>query len=104
MPILFTNCEKEINNYLEKEKNEGDINELKEKIILILEGLKNLDSYCEELENINKDNELINNCAKNKKGHLFIMQKSFNKLILTKDENIRKKLFEIYEEIAKQFE
>ena len=104
MPILFANCEKEINNYLEKEKNEGDINELKEKLILILEGLKDLDSYCAELENINKENELIIDCTKNKKGHLFIMQKSFNKLILTKDENIRKKLFEIYEEISKQFE
>ena len=104
MPILFANCEKEINNYLEKEKNEGDISELKEKIILILEGLKNLDSYCADLENINKENELAINCTKNKKGHLFIMQKSFNKLILTKDENVRKKLFEIYEEISKQFE
>ena len=42
------------------------------------------------------------NCAKNKKGHLFILQKYFNKLILTKDEEVKKKLFEIYEEIARQ--
>ena len=30
------------------------------------------------------------------------MQKYLNKLIFTKDEKIKKKLYEIYEEIAKQ--
>ena len=104
LPILFTNCEKEINNFIEKEKNGNDINESKEKLIIILIGLKNLDSYCFELDEIKKDNELMNISSKNKKGHLFIMQKFLNKLILTKDDIVKQKLFEIYEEISKQFE
>ena len=104
LPILFNNCEKEINNFIEKEKNGNDINELKEKLIIILDGLKNLDSYCADLDIINKDNELMNICSNNKKGHLFIIQKYLNKLILAKDEVIRKKLFEINEVISKQFE
>ena len=104
LPILFTNCEKEINNFIEKEKNGSDINESKEKLIIILVGLKNLDSYCTELDGIKKDNELMNICTTNKKGHLFIMRKFFNKLILTKDDIVKQKLFEIYEEISKQFE
>ena len=104
LPILFNNCEKEINNFIEKEKNGNDINELKEKLIIILDGLKNLDSYCADLDIINKDNELMNICSNNKKGHLFIIQKYLNKLILAKDEVIRKKLFEINEIISKQFE
>ena len=104
LPILFTNCQKEIDDFILAEKNGDENDELKERIITILEGLKNLDSFCEEFDGINKDNEIMINCAKNKKGHLFIMQKYFNKLIFTKDEKIKKKLFEIYEEIAKQFE
>ena len=104
LPILFSNCEKEIDNFIEKEKTGNDINESKEKLIIILDGLKNLDSYCTELDEINKDNILMNNCIKNKKGHLFIMQKYFNKLILSKDDTIKKKLFEVYEEMSKLFE
>ena len=104
LPILFNNCQKEINNYIECEKNGNENNELKEKLMIILDGLKNLDSFCAELDCINKENEIIVNCVKNKKGHLFILQKFFNKLIFTKDEGVKKKLFEIYEEITKQFE
>ena len=104
LPILFKNCEKEINNYIEAEKNDSNKDELKEKLIIILEGLKNLDSYCEDLDGINKENEILVNCIKNKKGHLFLLQKYFNKLIFANDENIKKKLFEIYEEISKQYE
>ena len=104
LPILFSNCEKEIDNFIEKEKTGNDINESKEKLIIILDGLKNLDSYCTELDEINKDNILMNICIKNKKGHLFIIQKYFNKLILSKDDTIKKKLFEVYEEMSKLFE
>ena len=104
LPILFNNCEKEINNFIESEKNGNENKELKEKLICILEGLKNLDSFCAELDCINKKNEIIINCVKNKKGHLFILQKFFNKLIFTKDDDVKKKLFEIYEEIASQIE
>ena len=104
LPILFNNCKKDINIFLEAEKNGNDNNELKENVILILSGLKKLDSFCTELEGINKENDILNSCIKNKKGHLFIMQKYLNKLILSKDEKIKKKLYEVYEEIAKQFE
>ena len=102
LPILFNNCEKEINNFIEEEKNGKENKELKERLISILDGLKNLDSFCAELDFIDKKNELFISCIKNKKGHLFILQKYFNKLILTKDENVKKKLFEVYEEIARQ--
>ena len=104
LPILFNNCQKEINNYIECEKNGNENNELKEKLMIILDGLKNLDSFCAELDCINKENEIIVNCVKNKKGHLFILQKYFNKLLFVKDEGVKKKLFDIYEEITKQFE
>ena len=106
LPILFQNCIKDINNYIEKEKNGEDIADIEEKIIMILDGLKNLDSFCGEIDGdfINKENEIIKVCLNNKKAHLFIFQKYLNKLILTKNEKIRKKLCEVYDEISKQFE
>ena len=54
MPILFSNSEKEINNFIEKEKNGNDIKESKEKLIIILDELKNLGSFCIELDEIIK--------------------------------------------------
>ena len=104
LPILFNNCQKEINNFIDSEKNGNENKELNENLVLILDGLKNLDSFCAGLDCINKENEIIMNCIKNKKGHLFILQKYFNKLLFTKDDNVKKKLFEIYEEISSQFE
>ena len=65
-----------------------------------MDGLKNLDSYCSEID-IPK-NEILRNCINNKKGHLFILHHYFNKLIFTKNEDIKKGIFEIFEIITEQ--
>jgi len=96
LPTLFKTCKEKINSYIENGKN-------KEEIIMILNGLKNLDSYCSELDDI-PQNEIMKSCAKNKKGHLFMLHNYFNKLILTKDEEIKKKIYEIFGVIAQQME
>ena len=86
-----------------KLKENSDDGKNKEEIIMILNGLKNLDSYCCELNDI-PQNEIMKSCAKNKKGHLFILHNYFNKMILTKDEEIKKKIYEIFEVIAQQMD
>ena len=96
LPTLFKTCKEKIKSFIEDGKN-------KEEIIMILNGLKNLDSYCSELNDI-PQNEIMKSCAKNKKGHLFMLHNYFNKLILVKDEEIKKKVYEIFEVIAQQME
>ncbi len=39
LPILFNNCQKEMNNFIESENKGNLTNELKEKLINILKGL-----------------------------------------------------------------
>ena len=103
LPILFKTCRDKIDEYVESEKNNNNKNNLKEEILMILDGLKNLDSYCSELNNIS-ENEIIKSAAKNKKGHLFILHHHFNKLILSKSDDIKKKIYEIFEVIANQMD
>ena len=103
LPVLFKTCRDKIDEYIENEKKEGNNNNLKEEIILILDGLKNLDSYCSELNDLPK-NEIMKNCANNKKGHLFILHHYFNKLILSRSDEIKKKIYEIFEVIANQMD
>ena len=101
LPILFKTCKDKINEFIENEKKENNNINMKDEIIIILEGLKNLDSYCSELKYI-PQNDIIKSCINNKKGHLFMMHRYFNKLIFSKDEDIKKKIFEIFEVIANQ--
>jgi hypothetical protein len=96
LPTLFKTCKEKIKSFIDDGKN-------KEEIIMILNGLKNLDSYCSELNDI-PQNEIMKSCAKNKKGHLFLLHNYFNKMILTKDEEIKKKIYEIFEVIAQQMD
>ena len=101
LPVLFKTCKDTINEFIESEKNnENQINK-KDEIITILDCLKNLDSYCNELE-INKQNEIIQSCINDKKGHLFILHHYFNKLIFSKSEEIKNKIYEIFEIISNQ--
>ena len=99
LPILFNICKDKINIFIENEKNNNEGN-LKNEIIMILDGLKNLDSYCSEID-IPK-NEILKNCINNKKGNLFLLHHYFNKLIFSKSEEIKKKIFEIFEIITDQ--
>ena len=101
LPILFKTCKDKINEFIENEKKENNNINMKDEIIMILEGLKNLDSYCSELKYI-PQNDIIKSCINNKKGHLFMMHRYFNKLIFSKDEDIKKKIFEIFEVIGNQ--
>ena len=100
LPLLFKTCKDKIDEFIEYENKENK-EQRTEEIIMILDGLKNLDSYCYELKDI-PQNEILKSCINNKKGHLFILHHYFNKLIFTKNEEIKKKLFEIFEIIASQ--
>ena len=100
LPILLNICKGKINIFIEKEKNNDEGN-AKDEIIMILDGLKNLDSYCFEIKDL-PQNEILKNCINNKKGHLFILHHYFNKLIFSKNEDIKKRIFEIFEIIAEQ--
>ena len=99
LPKLFKICQEKIDIFADSEKNSENYNNIKDEIFLILDGLKNLDSYCSELNNI-PQNDIIKGCINDKKAHLFILHHHFNKLIFAKSESIKKKIFEIFEIIA----
>ena len=100
LPLLFKTCQDKIDEFIECEKKENKTPHIDE-IIMILNGLKNLDYYCAEIKDL-PQNDIIKSCINNKKGHLFILHHNFNKLIFTKNEEIKKKIFEIFEVIANQ--
>ena len=102
LPLLFKTCKDIINEFIDNEKK-GNIKNIKKDLIMILNGLKNLDSYCSELNDIPK-NEIIKSCINAQKGHLFILHNYLSKLIFTKDEEVKKKLYELFETIEKQME
>ena len=103
LPILFKICKDKIDEFIESERNIGNANPIskRDEILMILDSLKNLDSYCSELE-FNQKNEIIKSCINNKKGHLFILHHYFNKLIFSKNEAIKTKIYDIFEIIASQ--
>ena len=76
---------------------------MKDEIIMILDALKKLDSYCSELEDLSK-NDILKSCINNKKGHLFILHRYFNKLIFSKDEEVKNKIYEIFEVISNEMD
>ena len=96
---LFKICKDKIDEYINTEKTNENYQNVKNETILILDGLKNLDSYCSELNDIPK-NEIIKGCINDKKAHLFILHHYFNKLIFAKNDTIKTKIFEIFEIIA----
>ena len=102
LPILFNICKDKINIFIENEKNNNEGN-IKDELIMILDGLKNIDSYCSEIKDI-PQNEILKTCINNKKGHLFMLHHYFNKLIFSKNEEIKKRIFEIFEIITEQMD
>ena len=103
LPVLFKICKDKINEYLENEKKESNNKNMKDEIIMILDGLKKLDSYCSELNDMPK-NDILKICINNKKGHLFILHRYFNKLIFSKDEEVKNKIYEIFEVISNEMD
>ena len=102
LPILLKTCKEKLKNFIEK-PNEEDKN--KDEIIKILVGLRDLDTSCKELNDINEkaaQNEIMKNCLNSKKGHLFLLHKQFNDLIFSKNEDVKKLIHEIFEVICKE--
>ena len=102
LPILLKTCKEKLKKFIEK-PNEEDKN--KDEIIKILVGLRDLDTSCKELNDINEkaaQNEIMKNCLNSKKGHLFLLHKQFNDLIFSKNEDVKKLIHEIFEVICKE--
>ena len=102
MHILLKKCKEEIKKYLENIKEKSDNEYKKERIKYILENLKNLDYIYNEEDEKNCKNQIMKECLKSKKGHLFILHLNLSEFISIQDNDIRNIIQDIFNIISQE--
>ena len=102
MPILLKKCKEEMKKYLENIKEKSDNEYKKERIKYILENLKNLDYIYNEEDEKNCKNQIMKECLKSKKGHLFMLHLNLSEFISIQDNDIRNIIQDIFNIISQE--
>ena len=102
MPLLLKKCKEEMKQYIEKIKEEDESEYNKERIIYILENIKDLDYIYNEEDDKKYNNPIMKECLKSRKGHLFKLHNILGEFISVKDNDIRKIIQEIFKQISEE--
>ena len=103
MPLLLKKCKEEMKKYLENKKGEANNSEIsKEKIIYILQNLKDLNYIYNEDDEKNYNNSIMKECLKSKKGHLFMMHSILGEFITVQDNDIINIIKDIFKIISQE--